>query len=208
MRHEPRNYERLITEMRGALSETQLRAHFTLYQGYVKKLNEIEQALATVDKETAAYQYGAYSELRRREPVAYNGTVLHEHYFENLGGPSGQKPPELLKAAVERSFGSWEIYLADFKACVASGHGWTLTTYDWNFDVVRNNLVRSEHDLGLLPNQSLLVVIDHWEHAYFVDYQTKKPDYTKAMLEHIHWATVAERVKNTPLGMVKKPPAK
>src|SRR5262245_27316490 len=99
MAHEPKNYERLFSELRGALSEPQLRAHFALYQGYVKKLNEIEHKLASVDRELANYSFGDYSELKRREPVAYNGTVLHELYFSNLG-PTGEKiPPGFHKAA-------------------------------------------------------------------------------------------------------------
>ena len=47
MKHEPKDYKRLIAECRGFLSETQLEAHFELYQGYVKKLNEIEEKLKT-----------------------------------------------------------------------------------------------------------------------------------------------------------------
>jgi Fe-Mn family superoxide dismutase len=85
MAHEPKDFRRLISECRGFLSEKQLQAHFTLYEGYVKKLNEIESSLQQADREKANYSFGEYSELRRREPVAYNGTVLHELYFENLG---------------------------------------------------------------------------------------------------------------------------
>ena len=196
--HEAKNFDRLIGELKGALSEAQLKAHFALYQGYVKKLNEIEAALGPADRATANYSYGAYSELRRREPVAYNGTVLHELYFENLG-PAGQSPPAAFKQAVEQSFGAWDAYLADLKACVGSAHGWTLTTFDFNFMRVRNNLVQGEHHVGLLPNQLILVAIDHWEHAYFLDYAIKKPDYAAAVLQHLNWAAVEERLKMTPL---------
>ena len=77
MAHAPINYDHLISECSAFLSENQLKAHFTLYQGYVKKLNEIEEKLAKADPTTANYSYSEYSELRRREPVAYNGTVLH-----------------------------------------------------------------------------------------------------------------------------------
>ena len=52
MAREPKNYEHLIGKIKG-LSENQLKAHFTLYQGYVKKLNEIETKLGTVDKRHA-----------------------------------------------------------------------------------------------------------------------------------------------------------
>jgi len=199
MAHEPKDFRRLISECKGFLSETQLEAHFTLYQGYVKKLNEIESSLREADRAQANYSYGEYSELRRREPVAYNGTVLHELYFENLGPKGGEVPPAFKKEAV-RAAGSWEAAVADLKAMAESAHGWVLVTYDWNFGVVRHNLVQSEHHVGLLPNQTVLVAIDCWEHAYFADYQTKKADYVNGVFEHLNWAAISERLAKTPPG--------
>lgn len=196
MAHEAKNYDRLITELDGFLSERQLKAHFTLYQGYVKKLNEIEDKLGKAARE-ANYSFSDYSELRRREPVAYNGTVLHEQYFENLG-TKGQPVPDQFKHLVDASFGSWDSYIADVKACVGSGHGWTLTVYDWNFMKLRNNFVQSEHHVGLLPNSLILVAVDQWEHAYFADYTTDKAKYAAGALEHINWAAVAKRLEMVP----------
>ena len=71
MAHTNKNFEHLLGECKAFLSEKQLQAHFTLYQGYVKKLNEIEEKLAKADPTTANYSFSEYSELRRREPVAY-----------------------------------------------------------------------------------------------------------------------------------------
>jgi len=90
--HQAKDYGHLPAQCQGFLSEAQLRAHFELYRGYVKKLNEIEAAFVTASREEANYSFGAYSELRRREPVAYNGTVLHELYFDNLGPRKGEVP--------------------------------------------------------------------------------------------------------------------
>lgn len=192
MAHSPKNFDHLIGDCKEFLSETQLKAHFTLYQGYVKKLNEIEDGLAAADPATANYSYSAYSELRRREPVAYNGTVLHELYFQNLGKP-GAAPFEEFKQAINQSFGSWDKWIADIKGIVGSGHGWALVTYDWNYMRVRNNQVQGEHHIGLLPNQSILLAIDAWEHAYFFDYQTAKAKYLEGVLKHIDWDAVKKR---------------
>jgi Fe-Mn family superoxide dismutase len=68
-----------------------------------------------------------------------------------------------------------------------------LVAHDGNFGGVRSHLVQSEHHVGLLPNQTILVAIDCWEHAYFADYQTKKAAYLEALLKHIHWPAVAAR---------------
>lgn len=192
MSHQPKDYTRLVGQCRGFLSETQLRVHFELYEGYVKKLNEIEKGLRDADRKSANYSFGTYSELRRREPVAYNGTVLHELYFENLG-PEGGQPPAPFRSAMEQAFGSWDEAVADVKAMAASTHGWVLVTHDGNFGGVRHNLVQSEHHVGLLPNQTILVAIDCWEHAYFADYQAKKDAYLEGLLNHIHWPAVAAR---------------
>ena len=176
MAHQPKDYGRLVGQCRDFLSETQLKAHFELYQGYVEKLNEIEEGLRDADREAANYSYGEYSELRRREPVAYNGTVLHELYFENLGEAGGQ-PPAPFRAALEQACGSWDEAMADIKAMADSAHGWVLVAHDGNFGGVRSHLVQSEHHVGLLPNETILLAIDCWEHAYFADYQTRKAAY-------------------------------
>ena len=199
MPHSPKNFEHLIGDCKAFLSDKQLQAHFALYQGYVKKLNEIEEKLTKADPTSANYSFSDYSELRRREPVAYNGTVLHELYFENLGAEGGQ-PSAAFKADVEKSFGSWDAFIADIKGIVGSGHGWALVTYDWNYGRVRTNQVQGEHHVGLLPNQSTLIAIDAWEHAYFLDYGTKKPDYLAGVLKHINWATVDTRHAVTRMG--------
>src|SRR5438046_1010789 len=129
MAREPKNYEHLIGKVKG-LSENQLKAHFTLYQGYVKKLNEIEEKLGKVDKSTPNYSFNDYSELKRREPVAYNGTFLHESYFDVLDG-AGTQPGEIYKKGITAAFGSWDAYLADLKAAAGSAHGWVLTCYGY-----------------------------------------------------------------------------
>jgi Fe-Mn family superoxide dismutase len=83
--------------------------------------------------------------------------------------------------------------MADLKAMADSAHGWVLVTHDGNFGGLRHDLVQSEHHVGLLPNQMVLLAIDCWEHAYFADYQTKKAKYLEGLLEHIHWPVVATR---------------
>jgi Fe-Mn family superoxide dismutase len=192
MAHTHKNFDHLLGECKAFLSEKQLQAHFTLYQGYVKKLNEIEERLAKADPTTANYYFSEYSELRRREPVAYNGTILHELYFANLGQPEAT-PSAGLKQAVETSFGTWDAFIADIKGIVGSGHGWCLVTFDYNFMKVRTNMVQGEHHVGLLPEQQVLLAIDAWEHAYFLDYGTKKPDYLAGVLKHINWDKVGQR---------------
>src|SRR5262249_26162693 len=181
MAREPKNFDHLLGGNAKGLSDLQLKAHFTLYQGYVKKLNEIRDKLGTADKSAPNYSFNEYSELRRREPVAYNGTVLHEMYFESLGDGSTQ-PDTAAKELINRSFGSFDAWIADTKACLMSAHGWVLTVFDYEDMSLHNNLVQSEHHVGLFANVHVMSAIDAWEHAYFFDYQTKKADYVANVL--------------------------
>ncbi|AKU89766.1 superoxide dismutase [Vulgatibacter incomptus] len=189
-KYEAKDFNHLLGKVNG-LSEAQLKAHFGLYQGYVNKLNEIWEKLGTVDKSKANYSFNEYSELKRREPVAYNGTFLHELYFSNLGHEGAVSPD--LKKAIEASFGSFDNWMIDAKACLASAHGWTLTVYDWNLNRVSNMLVQSEHHVGLWPNVSVLCAVDAWEHAYMIDYGTKKPDYVNNVMNALNWNAINER---------------
>lgn len=192
MAREPKNFEHLLGGNAKGLSDAQLGAHFTLYQGYVKKLNEIRDKLAKVDRGAPNYSFNEYSELKRREPVAFNGTVLHELYFENLGNGSTQ-PDEHTKKLIAASFGSFDDWLVDAKAALMSAHGWLVVAYDYTERQLLNNLVRTEHDVGLFANTHVLLAVDAWEHAYFLDYQTKKADYVASTLSGLDWKRIGER---------------
>ena len=194
MAREPKNFDNLLGGNAKGLSDTQLKAHFTLYQGYVKKLNEIREKLGTADRGAPNYSFNEYSELKRREPVAYNGTVLHEMYFENLGNGSTH-PDEHAKKLIVDSFGSVDAWMADAKAGLMSGHGWLVTVFDYGDGKLYNNLVRTEHDVGLFANVHVMTAVDAWEHAYFFDYQTAKAKYVEATLTGLNWDVINARFK-------------
>ena len=194
MAREPKNFDNLLGGNAKGLSDAQLKAHFTLYQGYVKKLNEIREKLGNTDHSAPNYAFNEWSELKRREPVAYNGTVLHEMYFEALGNGSTQ-PDDHAKKLITDSFGSVEAWIADAKAGLMSAHGWIVTQYDYADGKLYNNLVRTEHDVGLFANVHAIVAIDAWEHAYFADYQTGKAKYVDAVLPSLNWTVLNARFK-------------
>jgi len=194
MARDAKNFDHLLGGNAKGLSDLQLKAHFTLYQGYVKKLNEIREKLGHADRSAPNYSFNEYSELKRREPVAYNGTVLHEMYFENIGNGSTQ-PDEHAKKLITDSFGSMDAWIADAKACLMSAHGWLVTIFDYSDGKLYNNLVRTEHDVGLFANVHAMIAIDAWEHAYFADYQTGKAKYVENILSGLDWGTLNARFK-------------
>ncbi len=189
MSYEPKNYDSLKGGAVKGLSDSQLDQHFTLYKGYVAKLNEIETKLADIDNTKPNYSFNEYSELKRREAVAFNGSFLHELYFENLGADVEVSPE--LQTALDAQGGKDKL-LADLKATALGGPGWALLTRNRRDGKLHTYFV-AEHHLGLPIDQDLLIVLDSWEHAFMVDYGIKRPDYIGAFMENIKWSEVSKR---------------
>ena len=188
MTYQPKNYDHLKDGVKG-LSDSQLEQHFTLYKGYVAKLNEIEAKLAEADNTAPNYSFNDYSELKRREAVAFNGSFLHELYFENLG-PDGSIAPGLQSALDAQ--GGKEKVMADLKATALCGPGWALLTRNKRDGKLHTYYI-AEHHLGLPIDQDLLIVLDSWEHAFMVDYGIKRLDYINAFIENVNWSEVSKR---------------
>ena len=197
MEVEARNFESLIGKLNG-FSDKQMEQHLGLYKGYVKKLNEIRSKIAKIPYDTRLeltnFSYGEYSELKRREPVAYNGVYLHELYFENLA--SSAREPEAsgdLHKAIEGAFGSRSNWEQDLFACGNTAtNGWVLLSYDPHDRRLHHNQVW-EHSDKLMIGQIPILALDAWEHAFMIDFGTDKASYVKAFLKNLNWKVVNER---------------
>ncbi len=192
-----KNFEKLIGSLEG-LSEKQITQHLELYKGYVKKLNEIRERIAKIPyagrQEATNFSYGEYSELKRREPVAYNGAYLHELYFENLGASAREAEGSRdLRRAIEEAFGSESNWQLDLFACGNTAtNGWVLLTYDRNDRMLHHNQVW-EHSDQVMIGQLPVLALDTWEHAFMIDYGTDKLSYMKTFLKNLNWKAVNER---------------
>ncbi len=195
---QPKSYDSLLQGT--GFSKGQLQAHFKLYEGYVKKLGEIYKRLDHADRASASYSFGEYSELRRREPVAYNGVVLHELYFDALTQKGATRPDPLVKAKLAEAYGSFENWLTDMKAAGSSCHGWALLVHDPVEGKLRTNVVQSEHHVGLFANTPILIALDVWEHAYTLQFGIDKAEYLKAFFEALDWDVVRQRIAGIPGG--------
>jgi len=195
MEHKSRDFSNLLGKLQG-ISDKQLTAHFALYEGYVKKWNEIQAKLKSQDKSATNYSFGEFSELKRREAVAFNGTFLHEAYFENLAGKedAGEISAELKKAITE-AFGSMETFEQDVKSSAASTPGWVVLTYNQPTNKL-HTFIMYEHHIGLPVHQDLVLALDCWEHAFMIDYGTKKAEYLKAFFDNINWNIVNKRFED------------
>ena len=124
MAHKAKDYTNLMG-MEG-FSETLLKNHFTLYQGYVTNTNKLLDSLATLLRE-GKVGTSEYSELKRRTGFEFNGMRLHEYYFENLGGKGVLDKSGKLGKKLTEDFGSYEDWERDFKGTGAMrGIGWTI----------------------------------------------------------------------------------
>ena len=176
------------------ISNDQIEPHFEAhYKGYVTKYNEIQEKLADLnfsDRSKANQNYSEFRELKVEETFNYMGVVLHELYFGHLGA-KGQ-PSETFKKKVEEDFGSWDACVQELKATGIAFRGWAVLGLDiFSGRLVINGL--DAHNVynytGLIP----LIVLDTYEHAYYVDYKNKRPPYIDAFLENINWDVVNER---------------
>jgi Fe-Mn family superoxide dismutase len=188
MAYEPKSYDHLKGAAK-CLSDGQLDQHFTLYRGYVAKLNEIEAKLAGADGAKSNYSFSEYSELKRREAVAFNGAFLHELYFENLGADGDISPA--LQAALGECGGRDRV-VADLTAAALCGPGWALLTHNRRDGRLHTYFI-AEHHLGLPIEQDILVALDSWEHAFMIDYGIKRADYVGAFMDNIKWGEVSRR---------------
>ena len=187
-----KDYSKLIG-MEG-FSETLLKNHFTLYQGYVTNINKVTDALAVMLKEgkTATPEY---AELKRRLGWEFDGMRLHELYFENLGGKTRLARTGVLGKLIETSFGSYEAWEQDFKATGAMrGIGWVVLYYDVPSCQLCNNWI-NEHDGGHLAGCQPILIMDVFEHAYMTDYGLKRADYIAAFFKNINWSAAEKRIK-------------
>lgn len=173
-------------------SETLLKNHFTLYQGYVTNTNKVMETLEAMLKEGKQADYEA-AELRRRLGWEWNGMRLHELYFENLGGAGDPTKAPTVMQAFEAQFGSFDAWAKEFNAVATMrGIGWVVLYQDIAQGLLINQWI-NEHDVGHCAGLNPILVLDCFEHAFMIDYGLKRADYIAAFMKNIKWEEVEKR---------------
>lgn len=173
------------------LSERQLSEHHdVLYVGYVKKINEIRENLKIVNLESANQTYSQIRELKIEEGFALDGIKLHELYFENLGGDGN--PTEKITEVLNSDFGSFDKWKEELIACGMSARGWVVLSLDE--DRKLHHYICDAHNQGGIWNAKPILVLDTYEHAYFIDYGTNRKAYIEAFINNINWKVVENRL--------------
>jgi Fe-Mn family superoxide dismutase len=192
MAYTAKDYAKLIG-MEG-FSETLLKNHFTLYQGYVTNTNKVIDTLAQMLKEDKAAT-PEFGELKRRLGWEFNGMRLHEYYFENLGGSAPLDKNGPLGKKLAEEFGSYDAWEKDFKATgTMRGIGWVILYQDITNSKLLNFWI-NEHDVSHPAGCTPLLIMDVFEHAFMIDYGLKRADYIAAFFKNINWSVVGARMK-------------
>lgn len=177
-----------IKELKG-ISERTMVEHYKLYEGYVKKTNEILEKLEKVDLESANQTYSDVRSLKVDLTFALGGVKNHEIYFSNLGGDGGQ-PSGILLTQIEKDFGSFEKWQADLKATGLAGRGWAWLAWDGKLGRLFNFIGDAQNTFPVW-DCTQLVALDVYEHAYYLDFATKRADYIDKFFENLNWESVS-----------------
>jgi superoxide dismutase, Fe-Mn family len=196
MTYQPKRFN--LSGLNG-ISDQTLEAHFTLYEGYVKQTNTLNEKIAAflTDGQVDQDEMPAYSELTRRLGFEYNGMVLHEYYFGNLTKNGAGDPPKtsaFFKAA-EANFGSYGIWKADFVGIgKMRGVGWAICYQNPATGRLSNHWI-TLHEVGNVAGFTPVLVMDVWEHAFLHDYTSaERPKYIEAFFSNLDWGAVEQRL--------------
>jgi Fe-Mn family superoxide dismutase len=178
------------------MSDKLLISHYeNNYGGALRRLNAIQAKLATLNWPSApVFEING---MKREELIAAGSVILHEVYFDALGGEGGDPPTGLgLAEALERDFGSPRAWHAEFTATAkaqAGGSGWALLS--WSPRLARLvNQWAADHAHGLAGGTPILA-LDMYEHSYHMDFGSRAAAYVDAVMANLEWQRIAARYR-------------
>ena len=184
----PYDYAALEPHISGKIMQLHHDKH---HQAYVTGANTaLEQLAAARDAEDLA----AVNKLSKDLAFNVGGHVNHTIFWNNLSPDGGERPEGELAAAIDEFFGSFEKFQAHFTATAlgVQGSGWAVLA--WDALGQRPNIVQLFDQQGNLPAGTIpLLMLDVWEHAYYLDYLNVRADYVKAFWNIANWQDVAKR---------------
>jgi Fe-Mn family superoxide dismutase len=172
-------------------SDTLLKNHFTLYQGYVANTNKLLEMISELPKDG---KNPDFAELSRRLGFEWNGMRLHEYYFEQIGGNGKIGRSGKLHRKLSEEFGGFEDWEKSFRAVGGiKGVGWAALYHDPVTGRCINFWI-NEHHVSHPAGCQLLLVMDAWEHAFMTDYGLNRAGYIDAFMQALNWDIVEQRL--------------
>jgi len=183
------------------LSERLLVSHYeNNYGGALRRLNAIRERLATLN--WARAPVFEINGLKREELIAAGSVVLHEIYFDSLGGhgdnpPTGvAEPPAALAQALELEFGSVMAWRTEFTAmakALAGGSGWAILAWSKRLGRLLNHWA-ADH-AHALPGATPVLALDMYEHAYHLDFGARAAAYVDQVMANLNWERIDARYR-------------
>ncbi|MBR9699113.1 superoxide dismutase [Candidatus Woesearchaeota archaeon] len=132
------------------------------------------------------------NEIRKAVQNHGGGHANHSLFWKILSPKGGGKPSGKLAEAIDKKFGSFEKFVEEFSAAAATrfGSGWVWLVKDGDDVAVMST---ANQDSPLSEGKVPLLGLDVWEHAYYLNYQNKRPDYVKAFWNVVNWEEVSKR---------------
>jgi Fe-Mn family superoxide dismutase len=168
--------------------------HDKHHKAYVDGVN------ATLDKMAAAREAGELGSIVGLEKtLAFNlsGHVLHTTFWTNLSPDGGDRPDGELAAAIDDHFGGFDAFRSQLTQAAATvqGSGWGALTWEPLGERLFVEQIY-DHQGNVGQGGTPLLVIDAWEHAYYLQYENRRADYVDAIWNVINWADVTARFAN------------
>ena len=192
--YQVKNFDHLLGNVQG-LDDSLLKMHFKLYEGYVNNSNTILkklQELTNADKSRTP----EFAGLKRILGWEFDGMLLHEYYFENLGKTAELKNDDPFLQKMKQDFGGYNQWKADFISTgLIRGIGWVVAYIEPKSGRLINEWI-NEHDVGHLAGAKPILIMDVFEHAYITQFGLDRNKYIEVFFNNINWDVVSNRFKN------------
>lgn len=173
-------------------SKETLEIHYNvLYKGYVENTNKTEEKLENARR---LQDFKNIKCLEKDLSFFGSGVILHELFFENMGPAIPTSPNKSLMEQIIKDFGTYEIFKEQFteSSKVVEASGWNLLVWVPRFNKLEILQCEKHQNLtlwGCIP----LLVLDMWEHSYFLQYRTNRLEYINAFWNIVNWNSVNRR---------------
>lgn len=172
----------LFYEKNNLLSNKQFDNHIKLYEGYIDKVNKINEKHESFQNASimSNFQYNL------------NGIILHELYFKNI---TVQNSINYDYSVIFNNFEYFEDWKQDFISIAKNTRGWVIYCYEPR---TKQYMITSlkDHSDGIICNSIPIIVLDMYEHAYYTDYGNNKEKYINNFIDNIDWVIVQNRVES------------
>jgi Fe-Mn family superoxide dismutase len=173
------------------ISPESVEAHWGLYEGYVKKYNEIMEKLPGADRGAANQVFSEYRGLREMLTFAIGGVKNHEIYFQNLSANGGD-PSDDLAGQAQKDFGGIDAMTGELRAGGMAARGWAWVAWDWDWQRLDVYLGDAQNTFPVW-NATPIIALDVYEHSYIRDFSTARPKYIDAFMANLDWSDVNQR---------------